>query len=102
MHFTKVIQAIKNSNVDVGAEVVEEGDREMIVRGLGFFKSLSDIENVVVSVKEGTPVRVKDVARVSTGPAFRRGALDKNGVESVGGVAHHALWRKPKEDTLKR
>lgn len=97
LHFTKVIQAIKNSNVDVGAEVVEEGDREMIVRGLGFFKSLSDIENVVVSVKEGTPVRVKDVARVSTGPAFRRGALDKNGVESVGGVVTMRFGENPKK-----
>lgn len=97
IHFTKLIQAIKNSNVDVGAEVIEEGDREMVVRGLGFFKSLSDIENVVVAVKDGTPVRVKDVARVSTGPAFRRGALDKNGVESVGGVVTMRFGENPKK-----
>jgi len=97
IHFTKLIQAIKNSNVDVGAEVIEDGDREMIVRGLGFFKSLSDIENVVVAVKDGTPVRVKDVARVSTGPAFRRGALDKNGVESVGGVVTMRFGENPKK-----
>jgi Cu(I)/Ag(I) efflux system membrane protein CusA/SilA len=97
LHFTKLIQAIKNSNVDVGAEVVEDGDREMIVRGLGFFQSLSDIENVVVAVKEGTPVRIKDVARVSTGPAFRRGALDKNGAESVGGVVTMRFGENPKK-----
>ncbi|MEC7182511.1 MAG: efflux RND transporter permease subunit, partial [Bdellovibrionota bacterium] len=51
VHFSTLIKAIQNSNIDVGAEVIEDGDREFIVRGKGFFKNLSDIENVVVAIK---------------------------------------------------
>jgi len=97
VHFSALIQAIQNSNIDVGAEVVEDGDREFIVRGKGFFKSISDIENVVVTIKANTPIRVKDLARVAIGPSFRRGALDKNGVESVGGVVTMRFGENPKE-----
>lgn len=96
VHFSKLISSIENSNIDVGAEVVEDGDREFIVRGKGFFKSLQDIENVVIAIKGKTPIRVKDVATVGTGPAFRRGALDKNGVESVGGVVTMRFGENPK------
>ena len=97
VHFSKLIQSIQNSNIDVGAEVVEDGDREFIVRGKGFFKNLSDIENVVVAVKNNSPVRVKDLASVNVGPSFRRGALDKNGVESVGGVVTMRFGENPKQ-----
>ena len=96
IHFPQIIKAIKNSNIDVGAEVVEEGDREMIVRGIGFFKNTSDIEEVVVAVKDGVPIRVKDLASVQIGPAFRRGALDKNGVEAVGGIVTMRFGENPK------
>ncbi|WP_127716819.1 efflux RND transporter permease subunit [Halobacteriovorax sp. HLS] len=97
IHFSKLISSIQNSNIDVGAEVVEEGDREYIVRGKGFFKSLEDIENVVIAVKNKSAIRVKDVATVGLGPSFRRGALDKNGVESVGGVVTMRFGENPKE-----
>jgi copper/silver efflux system protein len=97
VHLTHLIKGIKNSNQDVGAEVIEEGGREMVVRGLGFFKKLSDIEDVVIGVKNQTPVRVKDVARVSWGPSFRRGALDKNGQEAVGGVVTMRYGENPKK-----
>lgn len=97
IHFPQIIKAIKNSNIDVGAEVIEEGDREMIVRGIGFFKSISDIEEVVVAVKEGTPIRVKDLASVQIGPAFRRGALDKDGQEAVGGIVTMRFGENPKD-----
>lgn len=97
IHFPQIIKAIKNSNIDVGAEVIEEGDREMIVRGIGFFKNISDIEEVVVAVKEGTPVRVKDLASVQIGPAFRRGALDKNGQETVGGIVTMRFGENPRD-----
>ncbi|MBK26983.1 MAG: CusA/CzcA family heavy metal efflux RND transporter [Halobacteriovorax sp.] len=96
VHFSKLIKAIQDSNVDVGAEVVEDGDREFIVRGKGFFKSLSDIENVVIAIKDKTPIRVKDVATVGFGPGFRRGALDKNGNEAVGGVVTMRFGENPK------
>lgn len=97
IHFPQIIKAIKNSNIDVGAEVIEEGDREMIVRGVGFFKTIADIEEVVVAVKNGTPIRVKDLATVQIGPAFRRGALDKDGKESVGGIVTMRFGENPKD-----
>ncbi len=97
IHFTGIIKAIENSNLDVGAEVIESGEREMIVRGVGFFRSLRDIENVVVGVKEGTPVRVQDLASVGHGPSFRRGALDRSGQESVGGIVTMRYGANPQE-----
>lgn len=97
IHFSQLLKSIKNSNIDVGAEVVEDGDREFIVRGKGFFKSLQDIENVVLAVKDKTPIRVKDVASVGFGPGFRRGALDKNGEEAVGGVVTMRFGENPKQ-----
>ncbi|MEC9282006.1 MAG: CusA/CzcA family heavy metal efflux RND transporter [Bdellovibrionota bacterium] len=97
IHFSKLLKSIKESNIDVGAEVVEDGDREFIVRGKGFFKSLTDIENVVLAIKNKTPIRVKDVATVGFGPGFRRGALDKNGTEAVGGVVTMRFGENPKQ-----
>lgn len=97
VHFSQILAAVKDSNIDVGAEVVEEGDREYIVRGKGFFKSIEDIDNVVVTLKNNVPVRIKDVATVQIGPSFRRGALDKNGEEVVGGVVTMRFGENPKE-----
>ena len=82
----KVISAVENSNVDVGAKVFEEGGAEFIVRGIGFIKNVSDIENIVIGDKGGTPIYVKNIAKVTIGPDFRRGALDKEGKEVTGGV----------------
>lgn len=96
VHLNALIDAIQNSNMDVGAEVVEEGQREFIVRGKGFFRSLSDIENVVIGINGEVPVRVKDVATVGLGPAFRRGALDKDGNAAVGGVVTMRFGENPK------
>ncbi|MDP7320926.1 MAG: CusA/CzcA family heavy metal efflux RND transporter [Bacteriovoracaceae bacterium] len=97
IHFSQLLKSIKESNIDVGAEVVEDGDREFIVRGKGFFKSLTDIENVVLAIKNKTPIRVKDVATIGFGPGFRRGALDKNGTEAVGGVVTMRFGENPKQ-----
>ncbi|MFH1305756.1 MAG: CusA/CzcA family heavy metal efflux RND transporter [Candidatus Omnitrophota bacterium] len=83
---SEVISAVEKSNLDVGAKVFEEGAVEFIVRGTGFIKHTSDIENIVVSVKAGVPIYVNNVAVVTTGPDFRRGALDKEGKEVTGGV----------------
>ena len=82
----EVINAVQKSNIDVGAKVFEEGGVEFIVRGLGFIKNISDIENIVVGDKEGVPIYVKNIATVTIGPEFRRGALDKEGKEVTGGV----------------
>jgi Cu(I)/Ag(I) efflux system membrane protein CusA/SilA len=82
----EVMNAVRESNLDVGAETVELNRVEYLVRGLGYIKSLSDLEEAVVAVRGGIPVRIGDVAAVHFGPATRRGGLDKEGVEAVGGV----------------
>jgi Cu(I)/Ag(I) efflux system membrane protein CusA/SilA len=82
----EVFNAVRNSNIDVGAKVVEKGGMEFIIRGVGFIKKIEDIENIVVGSYNGTPVFVKNVATVHLGPEFRRGVLDKAGKEVVGGV----------------
>ncbi|MBU4484289.1 efflux RND transporter permease subunit, partial [bacterium] len=82
----EVIGAVQQSNIDVGAKVFEEGGAEFVIRGLGFIKNTADIENIVVDVKNGIPIYVKNLAVVTIGPDFRRGALDKAGKEVTGGV----------------
>jgi Cu(I)/Ag(I) efflux system membrane protein CusA/SilA len=84
-----VEMAISNSNNDVGGEVVEMGETEFMVRGLGYIKSLEDIKDIPVMVdkKSGTPVYVRDIADVTIGPLMRRGLVESNGEgEVVGGI----------------
>jgi len=81
-----IFKAVKASNVDVGARTIEINKVEYVIRGVGFFKAVSDIEMTVVKVNENVPIYIKDLAKVSYGPALRRGALDKGGAEAVGGV----------------
>jgi Cu(I)/Ag(I) efflux system membrane protein CusA/SilA len=85
---TQVMGAIQNANSDVGAMVIELSEREYMVRGLGYLKSVADIENVVVgATKSGTPIRVAELGRVTTGPAVRRGIVDLDGRgDAVGGI----------------
>ena len=84
----KIKKAIKRSNSDVGGKLIEMGETEFMVRGLGYIKSVEDIKNVVVAFdKNGTPVLLKDIADVHIGPELRRGILEWNGKgEAVGGV----------------
>ena len=82
----KLVGAVKRSNIDVGAKVIEQGDQELIVRGLGFIKNIQDIENIVIGAHNGIPIYVKSIGQVSLGPEFRRGALVKDGNETVGGI----------------
>ncbi len=84
---TDVVDAVRRSNLDVGARTIEINSVEYVVRGLGFVESVADLEKVVVRAADNVPIRVQDVARVALGPALRRGALDKAGAEAVGGVA---------------
>jgi Cu(I)/Ag(I) efflux system membrane protein CusA/SilA len=92
-----VFGAIKASNRDVGARTIEVNQVEYVVRGIGFIKSIADIEQVVVKVNDNVPIRVKDIAHVSTGPALRRGVLDKEGAEAVGGVVVVRYGENPLE-----
>ncbi len=82
-----IYEAVRRSNVDVGAKVIENYGMEYIIRGVGFIKSIKDVETIVVKSTDGTPLYIKNVATVTFGPDFRRGALDKEGAEVVGAVA---------------
>ncbi|HEX3018973.1 MAG TPA: efflux RND transporter permease subunit [Chitinispirillaceae bacterium] len=82
----QVYEAVRKSNIDVGARTIEINKVEYMIRGLGFLKNVSDIENAVVSERSNTPIRIRDVAKVCIGPALRTGVLDKEGTEAVGGV----------------
>ncbi|GGH69756.1 efflux RND transporter permease subunit [Phaeocystidibacter marisrubri] len=83
---TDVVNAVRNSNIDVGAQTIEVNKVEYMVRGLGYIESLEDLELAVVAETDNTPIYLKDVAHVTHGPATRRGILDKGGAEVVGGV----------------
>lgn len=82
----QVFQAVRMSNIDVGARTIEVNRAEYIVRGRGFFQSLADIEKIVLRQKNNVPITIKDIAQVTLGPALRRGVLNKGGAEAVGGV----------------
>ena len=81
-----VMSAVQKANIDVGAKVIEKNGIEFFIRGVGFIKAVEDLEKVVIRQEKGTPIQVKNVATVTLGPDFRRGALDKAGMEAVGGV----------------
>ncbi len=81
-----VADAVRRSNLDVGARTLEINGVEYLVRGVGFVDSLEDVEDSVVVARDGTPIRIRDVGRVTEGPALRRGALDDAGAPAVGGV----------------
>ncbi|MCM4156637.1 efflux RND transporter permease subunit [Gramella sp. AN32] len=93
----EVVMAVKESNRDIGAQTLEINNAEYLVRGLGYVKSVEDIENAVVTSKDYTSVRIKDIAKVTLGPAQRRGILDKEGAEVVGGVVVARYGANPLE-----
>ncbi|MHC5012637.1 MAG: efflux RND transporter permease subunit, partial [Planctomycetota bacterium] len=82
----QVAEAVRRSNLDVGAKVVEEEGVEYVLRGVGFVKRLRDLEETVVVETDHVPIRIRDVGTVTLGPAFRRGALADERGEVVGGV----------------
>ncbi len=92
-----VVKAVKESNKDIGAQTLEINKAEYLVRGLGYVKSISDIENAVVSSEDYTSVKIKDIGKVSLGPATRRGLLDKEGAEVVGAVVVARYGANPME-----
>ncbi len=92
-----IMNAVKNSNLDIGARTLEFNKVEYLVRGLGYIKNLSDLEESVVTVNNNVPIRLKDVAKIQFGPATRRGGLDKSGVEAVGGVVVARYGANPLE-----
>ncbi|QRM90311.1 cation transporter [Lacinutrix sp. WUR7] len=93
----QVVKAVKSSNQDIGAQTLEINQAEYLVRGLGYVKSVADIENAVVTSEAYTAIKIKDIAKVSLGPAARRGLLDKEGAEVVGGVVVARYGANPME-----
>ena len=81
-----VMTAVQNANLNVGGKVVEENGAEFVLRGIGLVTSPEDLELVTVKAMGGTPIYLKDIANVQIGGDFRRGALDLNGHEAVGGT----------------
>ena len=93
----QIMNAVKKSNLDIGARTIEFNRAEYLIRALGYIKSRSDLEESVVAVHNNVPVRIKDVAKVNFGPATRRGGLDKGGAEAVGGVVVARYGANPME-----
>ncbi|MBT6378657.1 MAG: efflux RND transporter permease subunit, partial [Opitutales bacterium] len=82
----EVFDAVRASNIDVGARTIEINAVEYIIRGLGFLKSLDDLRQTVITHRDNVPITLDQIAEIEFGPALRRGALDKAGAEAVGGV----------------
>src|SRR5712675_2042249 len=83
---TQVMNAVRNGNNEVGARSLEMTGKEYVVRGRGYIQSLADIQNLAVAVgNNGTPIRVRDIARVELGPEMRRGVAELNGEGEVTG-----------------
>ena len=97
INLEQVMKAIKSSNIDIGAQTIEINLAEYFVRGLGYVKSIEDIEKSVVTVNNNVPLRIGDIAKVNIAPATRRGILDKSGAEAVGGVVVARYGANPLE-----
>ena len=104
----RLIAAVKDSNIDVGAKTVESGGMEYVIHGRGFIgqnkdvlQSLADIEKTVVLSRAGVPVRIRDISQVQLGPDLRSGAIDLNGTEAVGGVVVMRFGENPR-DVIRR
>ncbi len=93
----QVVQAVKTNNKDVGAQTIEINQAEYLIRGLGYVQTIADLEDAVVSAKDYVSIRIKDIAKVVEGPASRRGILDKEGAEVVGGVVVARYGANPME-----
>lgn len=93
----QVMMAVKNSNRDAGAKTIEINKVEYLVRGLGYIKSVKDLEETVVAVNDNKPILIKDIGEVTLGPATRRGVLDKGGAEVAGGVVVARYGSNPLE-----
>jgi len=82
----QVFDAVRQSNLDVGARTIEVNKVEYVIRGRGFITNLDDLRKTVVAAPDNIPITLDKIAEVGFGPALRRGVLDKAGTEAVGGV----------------
>jgi hypothetical protein len=96
---SKVREVIRQNNMDVGGRTVELAEHEFMVRGRGYIKNVADLERIVVKVDGGTPVLLKDIARVELGPDERRGIAELNGEgEVASGIALQRFGQRPQCD----
>ena len=100
----QLVEAVRRSNLDVGAKTIESGGMEFIIRGRGFIgadqnseQTIAEIEQTVVRTRDGIPLRIRDLGQVQLGPEFRRGAIDLNGTEAVGGVVVMRYGENPRD-----
>lgn len=91
----QVMNAVRRSNLDVGARTIEVNRVEYVVRGLGFIKSIEDLEQTAVVARDNQPILLSEIAKISMGPALRRGVLTKEGREAVGGVVVARFGENP-------
>ncbi len=97
VHLAMVADAVRKANQEIGARNLAINGVEYILRVTGYIKSLDDLRAAVVTVRDNTPITVGDVATVQLGPAMRRGALDLNGADAVGGVVVARYGANPME-----
>lgn len=91
-----VVRAVRRANVDVGAKTIEHTGMESVIRGVGFAKGIEDLREVVVKEVGNVAVTLRQLAHVTTGPAFRRGALADDKSERVGGVVAMRFGENPR------
>ena len=94
---SEVFNAVRGSNLDVGARTIEINAVEYVIRGLGFVKNLDDLRQTVITQRDNVPITLDQIASIEYGPALRRGALDKAGAEAVGGVVVTRYGENPLE-----
>ncbi|MCO5761878.1 MAG: CusA/CzcA family heavy metal efflux RND transporter [Chromatiaceae bacterium] len=82
----EVMDAVAAANLNVGGKTIEENGAEYIVRGVGLVESGADLELIPLRPRQGSPLYLRDLATIQVGGDFRRGALDVNGREVVGGI----------------
>ncbi|MGK0190127.1 MAG: Cu(I)/Ag(I) efflux system membrane protein CusA/SilA, partial [Verrucomicrobiales bacterium] len=97
IHLAMVADAVRKSNQEIGARNLAINGVEYILRGTGYIENLEDLRDAVVAVRDNVPITVGDVATVQLGPAMRRGALDLNGADAVGGVVVSRFGANPME-----
>ena len=93
----QVVDAVRKSNQEIGARNLAVNGVEYFLRGTGYIRSPDDIRKAVVAVRDNTRITVDQVASVTLGPAMRRGALDVNGADAVGGVVVARYGANPLE-----
>ena len=95
----QIFDAVQRGNNAVGGGVVQKGNAEYLIRGVGWIRSLDDIRDIAITARGGVPIRVGDVATVQTGGQFRRSVLEKDGREVTGGVVMMRYGENPREVT---